>query len=66
MRAKEYIAQIADSIGHLDEVSQALADLTPLRLDKQATDEYFNHHLSAHSGSVPLCAFATNIYRNEV
>lgn len=29
------------------EVSQALADLTPLRLDKQATDEYFNHHLSA-------------------
>ena len=23
------------------------ADLTPLRLDKQATDEYFNHYLSA-------------------
>jgi len=22
--------------------------------------------LNAHSGSVPLCAFATNIYRNEV
>ena len=47
MRAKEYIAQNSDSIGHLAEVSQALADLTPLRLDKQATDEYFNHHLSA-------------------
>ena len=45
--SKEYIAQSADSIGHLAEVSQALADLTPLRLDKQATDEYFNHYLSA-------------------
>ena len=56
MRAKEYIAQIADSIGHLDEVSQALADLTPLRLDKQATDEYFNHHLSAHSGSLTFAS----------
>lgn len=47
MRAKEYIAQNSDSIGHLAEVSQTFADLTPLRLDKQATDEYFNHHLSA-------------------
>ena len=47
MRTKEYIAQNSDSIGHLAEVSQALADLIPLRLDKQATDEYFNHHLSA-------------------
>lgn len=46
MRAKEYIAQNADSIGHLAEVSQALADLTPLRLDKQATDEYLNDDLN--------------------
>lgn len=47
MRAKEYIAQNSDKISHLAEVSQVLADITPLRLDKQATDEYFNHRLSA-------------------
>ena len=47
MRAKEYIAQNSDNIAHLAEVSQVLTDLTPLRLDKQATDEYFNHRLSA-------------------
>jgi len=28
------------------EVSQALAGLTPQRLDKQATDEYFNSKLA--------------------
>lgn len=47
MRAKEYIAQNSDNIAHLKEVSKVMADLTPLRLDKQATDEYFNHRLSA-------------------
>lgn len=47
MRAKEYIAQNSDKITHLEEVSKVLADLTPLRQDKQATDEYFNHRLSA-------------------
>ena len=47
MRAKEYLAQNADNIGHLAEVSQVVADLTPLRLNKHATDEYFNHRLSA-------------------
>ena len=46
MRAKEYIAQNSDSIGHLAEVSQTFAALTPLRLDKQATDEYLNDDLN--------------------
>ena len=44
--SKEYIAQNSDSIGHLAEVSQTFADLTPLRLDKQATDEYLNDDLN--------------------
>jgi len=47
MRAKEYIAQNSDNIAHLAEVSKVIADLMPIRHNKQATDEYFNRRLSA-------------------
>lgn len=47
MRAKEYITQNSDTIVHLAEVSNVIADLMPFRRNKQATDEYFNRRLSA-------------------
>lgn len=47
MRAKEYLELHKVSIKHMEEVSHIVADLMPLRLNKQATDEYYNHRLSA-------------------
>lgn len=47
MRAKEYLELHKKGIRHLEEVSHIMADLMPLRLNKQATDEYYNRRLSA-------------------
>lgn len=47
MRAKEYLELHKEGIRHLEEVSHIVADLMPLRLNKQATDEYYNRRLSA-------------------
>lgn len=47
MRAKEYIEENGAALCHLAEVRQVIADLMPLRRDKQQTDEYFNRRLSA-------------------
>ena len=47
MRAKEYLELHKESIKHLDKVGRIVAELMPLRLNKQATDEYYNRRLSA-------------------
>lgn len=47
MRAVEYININRSSLKHADIVSQVIKDLLPLRMDKDATDEYMNNRLSA-------------------
>lgn len=47
MRAVEYININRSSLKHAEIVSQVIKDLLPLRMDKEATDEYMNTHLSA-------------------
>lgn len=47
MRAKEYISQNQQTIKHLEDVQRIINDLMPLRLNKEATDEYYNRILSA-------------------
>lgn len=47
MRAKEYINLHKQELKHADIVSQVIKDLLPLRMDKDATDEYMNNRLSA-------------------
>lgn len=47
MRAKEYINIHWKELKHAEIVSQVIKDLLPLRMDRIATGEYMNHHLSA-------------------
>lgn len=47
MRAIEYINKSRASITHVDEILRVVNDLKPLRLDKKATDEYYNSVLCA-------------------
>lgn len=47
MRAKDYIEKNKNSISHLEEVTQAIAALYPLRSDEAATDEYHERILTA-------------------
>jgi len=47
MRAKEYLSQNQQTVKHLVDVKRIIKDLMPLRLDKEATDDYYNKILSA-------------------
>lgn len=47
MRAKEYIEQNRPTIKFVDYVERVINDLTPLRLDKDATVDYFNRILAS-------------------
>lgn len=47
MRAKEYIEQNKENISHLEEVKRIINDLSPLRMSKEKTDNYYNNVLSA-------------------
>lgn len=47
MRAIEYITKSRASIPHIDDIKRVISDLKPLRLDKKATDAYYNSVLSA-------------------
>lgn len=47
MRAKEYLSINGSRIEHCSLVQQILHELAPLRADRQATVDYFNHRLSA-------------------
>jgi len=47
MRAIEYIHKNRASINHIDEILRIIQDLKSLRLDKKATDAYFNTVLCA-------------------
>lgn len=47
MRAKEYIYLHKQELKYAEYVSEAIKDLLPLRMDKSATCEYMNAHLSA-------------------
>lgn len=42
MRAIEYISKHSASINHITEIKRVIQELKPLRLDKNATDAYFN------------------------
>ena len=42
MRAIEYITKSRASIPHIDDIKRVISDLKPLRLDKKATDAYYN------------------------
>ena len=46
MRAIEYISKHSASINHIAEIKRIIQELKPLRLDKNATDAYFNTILS--------------------
>lgn len=47
MRAKEYIHLNRANIKHIDLVERIISDLSPLRMDKKKTDEYYNKVLSS-------------------
>lgn len=47
MRAKEYIHHNRTNIKHIDLVERIISDLSPLRMDKKKTDEYYNKVLSS-------------------
>lgn len=47
MRAKEYIYLNRDKINHIDIIERIIKDLSPIRLNKQMTDEYYNKILSS-------------------
>lgn len=47
MRAIEYISKHSASINHIAEIKRIIQELKPLRLDKNATDTYFNTILCA-------------------
>lgn len=47
MRAKEFIEMHQSTIENLDDVKRIISELMPLRLNKQATDDYYNKVLSA-------------------
>jgi hypothetical protein len=58
MRAKEYIEMNRSSIQYLDDIKRVVADLMPLRKDKEATDKYYNRFL--------LSDWGFNIYQKEL
>jgi len=45
MRAYEYLEINKSSILYLDDIKRVVADLMPLRKDKEATDKYYNDYL---------------------
>ena len=47
MRAIEFINKSRATIPHIDDVKRVIEDLKPLRLDKKATDAYYNAVLCA-------------------
>ena len=47
MRASEYLSINGSCISHCSLVQEILHELAPLRADRQATVDYFNHRLSA-------------------
>ena len=47
MRAKEYIYLNRDKINYIDIIERIIKDLSPIRLNKQMTDEYYNKILSS-------------------
>lgn len=47
MRAKEYIHINRNNIRYIDIIERIISDLSPLRMDKKKTDEYYNKVLSS-------------------
>jgi hypothetical protein len=58
MRAKEYIEINKSSIQYIDDIRRVVADLMPLRKDKEATDKYYNRFL--------LSDWRHNVYQKEL
>lgn len=46
MRAKEYLLAKANNLTYAKEIEKILSDLLPLRLNKEATELYYNHVLA--------------------
>ncbi|WP_288572154.1 hypothetical protein [Segatella copri] len=46
MRAKEKLIAQADKLAYAKEIDKILSDLLPLRLDKEATEDYYNNVLT--------------------
>ena len=43
MRAKEKLIAQANKLAYATDIKKILSDLLPLRLDKEATEDYYNN-----------------------